>query len=224
MNACTRHSSRFVSLRPLAAFAIAVLLSPDLRAQSNQFGTFVSTSRIPLTATVDDPERGITAQIEPEETLGFGVSYSRFWTRNLATEISIQQANSDVQARVNAGALGVALGIGTLDVTALSALLQWHWNPEAMISPWAGAGIVLLDAELNVPRQVAELAELEDADLGQAASWLLNAGVSFRITERIRIAADVKYTRYEPDSPTPVIPDGEAIHPLLFGAGLRFRF
>ncbi len=193
-------------------------------AEVNEVGIFVATSRIPLSSTVTDPESGLTAVLDLEQNTGVGLSYSRFWTDKLATEIAVQQADSDVRARIGAGGLGVELGIGTLRVTALSAILQWHPRRDAAVSPWVGAGIVGLDGELDVPRSITELADLEDTHLGQVASWIANTGISVRLTRQLRLAIDGRYTRYKPDSPTAVIQDGRAIHPLLVGVGMRMRF
>ena len=212
---------RFVTI-VLAVFPCVTAL--PAAAQQNEAAIFISASRIPLSTTITDEERGITAIVDLAETPGLGISYTRYWTGTIATEVALQQAGGDVRARVSAGGLAATLGVGEIDILALSVLAQWHPRREAAVSPWVGGGLVILDGEIHVPRPVADLADLDDADLGQAASWLLNAGVSFRVTDRIRVAADLRYTRYKPDSPSAVIPEGEAIHPLLAGVGLRFRF
>lgn len=193
-------------------------------AQRNEASVFISISRIPLSTMLEDEGSGISALLDVDETPGLGLSYTRFWTETIATELALQQAGGDIRARVSANGLAATLGVGELDILALSVLAQWHPRRDAVISPWIGGGIVLLDGEIDVPRQVAELADLNEADLGQVASWLLNAGVSFRVTERVRIAADLRYTRYKPEEPSAVLPEGETIHPLLGGVGLRFRF
>lgn len=211
-------------IRSALVFCLVLAVSTYTEAQSNEAGIFVSTSRIPLSAQVTDSDSGISADLDLEESIGAGVTYSRFWTEHIATELAIQQADSTVRARIDAGGLRATAGVGTLKVVALTALLQWHMRRESVVSPWIGAGFAGLDGDLHVPRQIAELAELEDTELDPVASWLVGAGVSFRISERVRLAVDAKYTRYKPDDPTPVIQDGEAIHPLLLGAGLRFRF
>lgn len=182
---------------------------------SSDIGLWLIQPQLSETTFTDD-EDDVT--LDFDEDLGFGVSYNRFWTDAFSTEFGAQKYGADMTL----GATGSpAVTVGELDVTALSAIGQLHFNRAGRFSVFAGAGAAYLMSEFD-PSDDDPDSETED--LESEVTWTAAVGANVALTERIALTGEIRYTPWSATAEGDDDSDALDIDPLTFSAGVRFRF
>ncbi|HEU4521368.1 MAG TPA: OmpW family outer membrane protein [Thermoanaerobaculia bacterium] len=211
-----------LTLTLITAVAVAALAVP-VSAQQNEVGIFVSLAQFD-SETFVDPEFGDTFTLDFEGQLGWGASYNRYFGEQFSIDFAVQQINSD--AEVNFEDLDVTFDFGSVDVTAYSAIAQWHFGgTSATIAPYLGAGVALVSGQAELDDDLIDPDDPEtEFDFESETTWVANAGIDFRLGTGFAIFADAKYIPY--DALEENSPDDEAVslNPLVFAAGVKFRF
>lgn len=150
-------------------------------------------------------------QIVPE------LDFTYFWTKNIASELILATTPHDMGV-VNSAAGNLNLG----DVWLLPPTLtmQYHFNPEGKIRPYAGAGINYTFFYNADPVDVGRVTY--DNGFGYA----LQTGLDYGIDEHWAINVDVKKVYLNVDAN---VANGTAIadvdlDPWIFGLGVAYRF
>jgi len=163
---------------------------------------------------------GVENAIVPE------LDFTYFVTDNIGAELILATSPHDL---IGEGALA---GLGEIgDVMALppTLTLQYHFNPNGMIRPYAGVG-------LNYTIFYSE--EASDALVGavgpttikldESVGVAFQLGADFQLTERWFLNADVKYIQIDT---TATLNSGGAINtvdvdldPIVAGIGVGLRF
>lgn len=215
-------------MRSRLFLSLVLLFIPVLAAaQSNELGLFVATGTFNDTDLTDPVVPDLEASLEIDETMGYGISFNRYWTPAFSTEFAAMRLNSDVQATVG-GLVGpsVTVGLGEFEMTTFTAIAQLHFARNSMISPYIGGGVALAMGDLDVETEddfgnpVEEELEVDDE-----ISWVANAGLDVNLGQRFALFGDVRYIRYHPDTEDD---EGTAValdlDPLVISAGVKFRF
>ena len=211
--------------RHASLIAVFVLLFPiSLAAQSNEIGIFVSSPRFDSTSLADDEELGLDIRAEFDEDIGYAASYNRFWTDRFSTEFALHSLGADTTITASDGIISQSIDVGELDLTALTAVAQWHFARSSRFSPYVGAGVSYITGEAEFITDFDDpSAPTETVDLESATGFVANAGVNIGITPSVSIALDGKYLLYEAEV------DAEdslplQVDPLVFSVGVKFRF
>jgi outer membrane protein len=210
------------------ALAVAVLTAVPVFAQDRAFdvtgfavwvdpnseGTFNS----------DTPNQPLNVDFEGD--IGYGLSTNIFWGDHLSTEFGISRVEPEPRFRTRTVNFAGADGVEMMPITAV---LQWHFAPNGFIDPYVGAG-----AAYVLFNDVDSIGDLDDAGINRIefeddAGLAVNAGVSFRFSPRLALNVDGKYVPVS-SSATATYVTGPAseteidINPVMFSAGLQFRF
>lgn len=205
----------FVALIVLA-FPLALAAQP-----ANELGLWVSSAQFEGSRFVDEDLAEL--ELDFESNIGYGVSFSHYFTPALATEFSAHKLSADANIRVSGpGVPEFSFDGGELEVMAYAATVQWHFARGSRISPYVGAGAAYLTGE--VTGEDFETGENVTTDLDNEVTWLANAGVNFGLTQSTALALDAKYIAYDPKAEGDPDSEREELNPIVISAGLRFRF
>ena len=166
------------------------------------------------TADKSDPVGGVGASdrltVSDKTIPEFDVSY--FFTPNLAAELVLTYPQKhDVYLD--------GANIGTFKHLPPSLLLQYHFTPDAPLSPYVGAGINY--TTLSKVRLLNGQASLEHDSVG----LVLQAGLDYAIDRQWSLNFDVKKAQIRSDV---MIGGAKAsrvkVDPLMIGVGVGYRF
>lgn len=202
----------------VAAALVALSAIPSFAQSTTDVAVWASYTEFVSTRFVD-PIDGTAVDISFDETVGYGVSLNQYWTNNFSTELGATMWDADATADVEDFG---EFDFGSIELTAIHAVGQWHFSPAGRIDPYVGAGVAYFDADdLELADDVED--EETEVPVDSEASWVANAGVNFNFG-RIALAVDAKYAPYEPTVGTDEDEADLELNPLSFSAGLRFRF
>ena len=139
------------------------------------------------------------------------VDISYFWTKNIATELVLTVPQKQ---KVTADGSDV----GSFKHLPPSVLMQYHFCPDGVWSPYIGAGLnytyissVKLDGGLGLDRSSVGPVLQAGLDYKLDPSWSLNVDV-----KKVQIRSDVKFDQTKITN--------VKIDPILFGVGIGYRF
>ncbi|HVR43292.1 MAG TPA: OmpW family outer membrane protein [Thermoanaerobaculia bacterium] len=162
------------------------------------------------------------SEIAWDAETGFGFSANFHMGRALSVELAAYAVGADA-ALVAPG--GPQFDLGALDLTPVTATLQWHFARGARIDPYVGVGGAWILAE-DLSSADLDALGIGDVEVDDEFTWLINAGLDFSVTSSLGIVLDGKYFPFEPATRAagdPIDTD-LAVDPLLLSVGLRWRF
>lgn len=195
---------------------VLVLFPLSLFAQSSDLGLWISHSTFESTELSDEGE---TIELDFDEDLGYGITWTQYWGNALALELGAQKLGGDLVARLG----DLSVDAGSVDLTALTGTLQFHLMRGNRFSPYVGAGAAYVMGEAEFGDDDDPFTE-DSVDFENEITWLLNGGVTFNVNDRIAIGGDVKYIPYNARGEDDEEDEGVDIDPLIISAGVRFRF
>jgi outer membrane protein W len=192
------------------------------------FLLFVVAGAIRLSAQAPSSEVGVWIEEDIsgdfDRDLGYGISLNHYWTERFSTELSAQKFTADTTL-VRDGLLGGFCGFGELpqelpvvivfhgstqiEVTAVTAMAQLHFNRAGRVAPYLGAGVAHLSG---------------DAGLDSEITWAASAGLDYRMTDRLFLTGELKFVPWSAIAEDAA--DGERvdIDPLIAAVGVKMRF
>ena len=165
-------------------------------------------------------DEGVETKFESGD--GFGVAVNWFWGQRVSTELAASALTMDAGLDFD----GVpTIDLGSVDLTPITATLQFHFARDRMIDPYLGAGVAWVMAGDLESEDLDEL-EIGEIEVDDEVTYVLNAGFGVNFTREFGLYLDAKYIPLEPatraaDDPEDV--DLE-INPMILSAGLKFRF
>lgn len=159
---------------------------------------------------------GLTAGTKAKADFGLTpeLDFTYFFTDRVAAELILATSKHDMST--NTG-----IDLGDVWVLPPHLTMQYHFNPDGQVRPYAGAGIgYLFYYHEKAPSGVSPI-KYDDG-----VSYALQAGLDVGIDEHWAINADVKKLYHNTD----VSIAGGAINadvdldPWVFGVGLAYRF
>lgn len=140
------------------------------------------------------------------------LTYNRFWTAGLSTKFGLTAYGADLE--VVDLPPGGASAAGELEMGALTAQLEYHFLRGSRFSPYAGAGVAFVTAELaDTPAG--------DFEADSEVTAIVNGGVDLNLGRRWAINGDISYMPYTADF-VPV--ESIEMDPLTISAGVKFRW
>lgn len=171
-----------------------------------------------------DPD--FDAELEFDDGTGFGASVNWFWTDRFSTELFAMAMETDAVFRVGFGDFEREdVPLGSINLTPIMVTGQYHFAPSGRIDPYLGAGLAYVVAD-DLDAVVTEDFELEQIEIDDEFTFLLNAGVGFTFTPRVGMNLDLRYLPLEPASRAAGDPEEVDLemNPLIVSVGLRYRF
>lgn len=211
-------------------FAIALLAVPAM-AQDRSIDVSVFASWVDPsgenTFEVDDTGDFPSLETEFDSEIGFGASVNVFWGGSLSTEFAATIVEPELGANFNDPGLTPLFAAG-LEMMPITAVLQWHFNPNGRFDPYIGAGVgyVLFD---QIDDEDLEEIDVDEIDFEDDYGFVANLGANVGFTDNFGLYLDAKYIGVQTEA-TVVIPgeDDEAfevdVDPIMFSAGVTFRF
>jgi opacity protein-like surface antigen len=192
------------------------------------FLLFVAAGAIRLSAQAPSSEVGLWIEEDISGDFdgdpGYGISLNHYWTESFSTELSAQKFSADATLNI-AAPVGGFCGFGELplgqpniivfhgsrqiEVTAVTAMAQLHFNRAGRIAPYLGAGVAHLSG---------------DAGLESEITWAAAAGLDLRMTDRLFLTGELKFVPWSAIAEDTA--DGQRIDvdPLIAGVGVKMRF
>jgi len=204
--------------RSRSLIALVLLLFPVTLAAQSDIGLWVSKPSFDSTEFFEDDVVAPAFELSFDEDIGYGITYTQGYGA-FALELGAQKMGGDVVITVDDNSATA----GDIDITALTGTLQWRFLPGSRITPYIGGGLAYMTGEVEFA-PIDEPVEDDEVDLESQTTWLANAGVTFKLSDRLGIGADVKYIPYDPTDEGGAEEDAVDINPLVFSVGLRIRF
>ena len=195
----------------IVPIVVLALVAVPLFAQ-NDVNVFVGKSRV---GTTND----FGAAIKFDRGNAFGVSWNHFFSAQLSTELAAFAVQHD-------GTIGVGefdiLRVGKLRMIPVTAMAQWHLVHFDRIDPHLGGGLAYVRSDS------LHSADLDQAGVGRVKiksriGWAAEAGVTYKITEKIGVGGDLRYIGYRPSSGPPDATVRLQLSPVIYSLGLRWR-
>ena len=206
----------------MSAVVFTFIVAAPVLGQQNEIGGFISWTKLDSTDVSDPDFPEDEAELDFESDLGYGVTYNRYWGDAFSIEFGAQQINAQSQLRFEQGGVDVTVDVGDVDLTAFTAVAQLHLG-TGFIAPYIGGGVAHVSGSVEVADDFTEPGDPSTLDLKSETTWVANAGVDFRLGSSVAIGADVKYISYEA-AEEGFEEFGYDVNPLIFAAGVKFRF
>lgn len=208
---------RFIS----SLIAATIVLSLPVVAagqQRNELAVYVTLPSFSDSNILED-DLGIDADAAFDESIGYGVSFNRYWTSRISTEFSAQALNSELDVEVEE----LEVEAGEVSLVAFTAIAQLHLAPNGMLDPYVGAGAAHVTGDVDFISDDTG-AERANVDLESETTWVANAGISYRYAGNISLFADAKYIAYDARGEGEPSDESAELNPLIYAAGIKFRF
>lgn len=187
--------------------------SSDLFDLTNADRWLMRMRAIYVSPDEDSTVTGLTADIEADGAFTPELDFTYFFTPNIGAELILATSKHDMST--NTG-----IDLGDVWVLPPHINLQYHFNPEGQIRPYAGAGLGYLFYYNEDPGAVNSI------DYEDGIAYSLQAGVDIGIDDHWAVNLDVKKSYHQTD----VSVNGGAIRadvdldPWILGVGVAYRF
>ena len=199
-------------MRVVPLLVLALIAAP-LFAQSNDVAVWAGSSRVGTTNVSG-------SDIHFDNGNAFGISFTHFFSHHYAAEIAAFSLRHDGTIRVG----GVnALDVGRLRITPISATLQWHAEHARRFDSYLGAGLAYVRSN-SIHSSDLDSSGIGRVNVESRVGWTVLVGGSYAFTKPLAVAVEGRYIGYQPQSG----PSGSQVRlqlsPLVYSAGLRWRF
>jgi len=192
---------------------LTTLIALPLSAQSNEVGVWGGVSRVGSTEVTG-------SKIRFDRGNAFGASFNHFWGDHLSGEVAAFSVRHDGSIDV-AGT--TAFTTGSLRMTPLTATLQWHRARTAPLDFFAGGGVAFVRSS-SLHSSDLDALGVGRVDIESRIGWTALGGVSYAFADSFAIAAEARYIGYRPQSGPSDARVRLNLSPVLYLAGVRWRF
>jgi outer membrane protein W len=173
----------------------------------------------------DLSEDGDDVRVEFEDQGGLGISFNHFWTDTFSTEIAAQKYSSDMNITTDLGGTGsLTFKAGDLDITAVTAMGEWHFRRATRFAPYVGAGIARISGEFDPVDDPDDPEFNGPFDLESKITWTAAVGANIRLTDHIALAGEFKYIPWSAFAEGDTSSDSIDLDPLTLSLGVKARF
>jgi len=224
---------KIISKILVSFFCLSILTTPLYAADSGSHDRWIVRLRA-ITVAPDDSSGDVSVNGSAIPGSGVGVDedtvpeldITYMITRNIGVELILGMSNHTVRGRGNvAGGLGRVIDT---DVLPPTLTLQYHFNPDGTIRPYAGIGVNYTQF-LN--EKVEGGLDAPGASIHLDSSWGLAAqlGVDYMLKDNWFVNADIKYIQIDSTASFHNSAVGHAevdvdIDPIVVGFGFGKRF
>jgi outer membrane protein len=212
--------SRFVLFLAVTLLAVPVM-AQDRAIDVSVFATWVD----PSGENVIEVDDGDDVEVEFDSEIGFGLAVNVFWGNTISTEFAAAMVEPEFTA--TDPTLGPFLAAG-LEMIPITAILQFHFNPEGRFDPYIGAGVgyVLFD-DIDDEEDLRDTG-IDEIEFDEDFGWAVNLGAHVGFTDNFGLYLDAKYIGVGTEATAVVgdeaFPTDLDVDPLMLSAGVTFRF
>jgi outer membrane protein W len=201
-------------MRTLFAAVLAMAVASPILAQKNEVSILAGSTSVSST----NSDGG---EVKFDNASAVGVAYSRFWSPRFSTELSYMRSSHDGSLRFGGDPL---LDLGSLDLTTLAAIAQFHFLRSQTFDVYAGAGVATISTS-DLKSSDLALAGIGTVSVDTSTTWIANAGAVYSLGHSIGVGIDGRYAHYRPDS-TSAGAESVALKldPVTVALALKFRF
>jgi outer membrane protein W len=197
-------------------FVIAGAIRLSAQTPSSEVGVWIVDTQWNDTAPGTD---NIDKSGRFDENVGYGISFNHYWTEHFSTELSAQRFSASSVLGHHSIEGETLFNAGEVDVTALAAMLQWHFNRDGRFAPYLGMGAA---------RMAADFSPDDDAEIGpfdfKTETAIAGAvGADVRITPWFYFSAELKFIPWNAAAEGSGV-EGVDVDPLVVSAGAKVRF
>lgn len=165
--------------------------------------------------------RGDAGDLDLPMSRGFAATGEIFWTPSIATQFAATFVNPEA---ILHPANAEPVDLGTLGLDIYSASVRYHFARRARLGGYVGAGAAFV-AIGNLDDQFGDAI---DAELGDDTTFLGEAGLRYRLLDRLFVELGVMYMPIgaEPEATRGgnALPAKVNVDPLLVTGGVAWRF
>lgn len=199
-------------------FIVAGSIQLSAQTQSTEIGGWILATQLKDSTFEDEIS---DAHLKFDEDNGYGISINQFWSERWSTELAVQTFGADLLVSTDIVPNREYEG-GSIDVTSITAMAQWHFNRGGRFAPYIGGGIAHLSGEYSV--EVDDVAEDPTTDLESELAFTAAIGANIHLTDRVFLATELKYTPWSAVVRDDEDGEGFDVNPLVLGVGLKARF
>lgn len=163
--------------------------------------------------------------LDVDSDMGFGLAANVFFNERLSTEFAIARVENETSVRRRA--TGAAAAGGNLEMTPITAVLQYHFAPNGFIDPYIGAGGAYMLFDFSEGQGVTGVDQIDvDDDIG----FVVNAGIGIKLGGRLGLNVDAKYVPVDAAASGVIVSSDEEsftrieVSPIIISAGVSLRF
>ena len=208
---------------------VSLLSAPAAFAQHRSVDVIGYATWVDLNgdSTVNGPQNIDAYRVNFESDTGFGAAVNVFFTDRISTEFAASVVEPDVNVNRSGGVPSTF--VGSAQMIPITATLQFHLAPNGTFDPYIGGGAayVLFD-DVNNGRNLSG-ADIQKINLKDDVGFVVNGGVSMKLSGMFGLNADVKYVPVK-SSAHAVFATGPGensdidVNPLMVSAGVRLSF
>lgn len=216
-------------MKRILAAAGVVFIASSAAASAEQGDVLVRLRGIVVAPTENASavEPGFpTGSVSVENAVVPELDFTYFLTDNIGAELILATSPHDLVGEGSLAALGE---IGDVMALPPTLTLQYHFNPNGKIRPYAGVGVnytIFYDEDPS--NSLVGAVGPTTIDVEDTVGVAFQAGVDFALSERWVLNADVKYIQIDT---TATLNSGGAINrvdvdldPIVAGVGVGYRF
>ncbi|MGK2856057.1 MAG: OmpW/AlkL family protein, partial [Thermoanaerobaculia bacterium] len=159
-------------MKKILLASLVLLLTAPLFAQGRSFDVMGFVTYVDLSGGDVILGDGSTTDLNFDTDQGYGVGINIFLTRRLSAEITASEIKPEGRVSSNG-----QLSDTQLDMLPITAVAQYHFNPEGKLDPYVGMGIAYLIFN-DFSSRDPEL-DLSGVDIRNDYGAVFNAGLSF---------------------------------------------
>lgn len=148
---------------------------------------------------------------------GYGLGINIFLTRRLSAEITASEIKPEGRVSSNGQIVETEL-----DMLPITAVAQYHFNPEGKHDPYVGMGIAYIIFDEFSSKDPS--LDLSGVDIRNDYGAVFNAGLTFEFGFGFSVMGDIKYVPVENKITTSVGETTFDFNPLIVSAGVAVRF
>ena len=200
-------------MRKLFIVAVAAMVALPLLGQNNEVSAYVGATHVSTTDTAD-------SSVKFDSGTAYGLSYNRYWTSRISTDFSAMRSSHDGELSVGGEP---ALALGSLDLTTVAAIAQFHLIRNTFLDFYGGVGVAYIQAD-DLTSPDLQNAGVTNVHVGTETTPVANLGVAVGV-KRFAVGVDSRYVRYRPGSASPGQPGVTLnLDPITVALALKFRF
>lgn len=180
-------------------------------AIANDYNWIIRTNITNINPDADTNSLGLSI----DDDTAVSVDITRFFTPHIAANLVAVFTSHEASS----AACGGTGSCGNFDLLPPIITAQYHFQPDADIRPYVGAGI-------NFNRFSDETGTLAAiaTDIDNEIGYVLGAGVDFGLTDSLAINVDIKKIFLDVSVSTTLGSASFDVDPWVIGAGIAYRF
>lgn len=192
---------------------LVALIAIPLAGQSNDVSVWGGVSRVGSTDATG-------TKIRFDRGHAYGASFDHFWGDHLSGELAAFVLRHDGSIDIGGA---TAFTTGSLRMTPVTATLQWHRSRRARLDAFAGGGLAYVRSN-SLHSSDLDAIGVGRVDVKSKIGWTAVGGVSYSFVPSFAVAAEARYIGYHPESGPSDARVRLDLNPLLYLAGVRWRF